>query len=207
MEIKEKNQRPFNLQFFAEGDPDSTPDGNGGEDDAPTIEELQSQLAIATGKAEETEKLRQKDKAALDKALKEVARLTKEARANKTEAEIEAENKRLEAEKVQEELASLREYRRHNEAKERYLLQGMDAENATKAADAEVAGDMDALADIQKRHTESLIKAKEAEWKKNRPNPTVGDGSYPTMTKEEIFKIEDDQERLKAIAQNMSLFQ
>lgn len=211
METQEMNKRfamPYRLQFFAEG---GEPDGEGGnpdpeKDGEPTIEELKAELEISRNAAENEKKAREKDKAALDKALKEVARLTKEARANKTEAEIEAENKRVEAEKMQEELTELRSYRQLNEAKERYLMQGMDAETAQKAAEAEVKHDMDALMEIQKAHTDSLIKAKEAEWKKSRPDANVGGGSFLTKTKEEILAIEDETERQRAIAENISLF-
>lgn len=170
-----------------------------------TVERLLAELEAerAATKAEKT--ARQKDKAALDKALKDVARLTKENRANKTEAEIEAENKRVEAEKLQEELDELRLYRRKNDAKERYLLQGMTAELAIEAAEAEVAGDMDKLADIQHQHTEALLKAKEAEWKQSRPRVNAGDGSV-SMTKEEIMAIEDPVKRREAIANNLNQF-
>ena len=198
---------PYRLQFFAEGDDTGATDDNGGDGNTePTLEELKAELAMQKDLAENAEKNRQRDKAALDKALKEVARLTKESRANKTEAEIEAENKRIEFENMQEEMKELRAYKQLNEAKERYLLQGMDAETAQKAAEAEVNHDMDALVGIQKAHTEAMIKAKEAEWKKSRPNATVGTGSYSSMTKEEILAIEDDDERIRAIAQHPEFF-
>lgn len=207
MNMEEKKfLMPFNLQFFAEGD--DAGNDNGGSDDTkePTIEELKLQLEEQKALAENAEKIRQKDKAALDKALKEVARLTKESRANKTEAEIEAENKRVEFEKMQEELSELREFKQLKEAQERYLIQGMDAETAKKAAEAEVNHDMDALVQIQKAHTEALLKAQEAEWKKSRPGASVGSGSFPAMTKEEILAIEDDDERVRAIAQHPEFF-
>lgn len=197
---------PYTLQFFAEDNDAGNPDGGDDGQKEPTIEELKSQLEIANNATEIAEKARKKDKEALDKALKEVARLTKEARANKSEAEIEAEKKRVEAEEMQEELASLRSYKQLNEAKERYLMQGMDAETAQKAAEAEVSHDMEALMKIQKAHTDNLLKEKEAEWKKSRPGASVGNGAYSSMTKEEILAIEDEAERQKAIAANISLF-
>ena len=54
---------------------------------------------------------------------------------------------------------------------------------------------------------EKAVKAKEAEWKVNRPAGFVGSGSYPSKTKEEIMAIKDPIERQKAIAENISLFQ
>ena len=144
-------------------------------------------------------------KTALDKALKENGGLTKQLRA-RMNAEEQEEAAKAEAEEQRKAyIAELEGYKQKNEAKERYLLQGMSAELAVKAAEAEVTGDMDLLADIQKQHTDSLIKAKEAEWKKSRPAVNAGDGDA-TMTKEEIFAIKDASERQKAIAKNLALF-
>jgi len=182
--------------------PDNTPDTETAE---AAVERLKAELEAerAISKAEKTQ--RQKDKAALDKALKDVARLTKENREKMTEAEIEAQEKRLEAERAQEELAELRSYKHKNEAKERYLLQGMSPELAIEAAEAEVAGDMDKLADIQRKNLDAQIKAKEAEWKASRPRLNSGDGSV-SMTKEEIMAIKDSVQRREAIARNIDLF-
>lgn len=183
----------------------NTDPANDSETAEAAVERLKAELEAerAISKAEKTQ--RQKDKAALDKALKDVARLTKENREKMTEAEIEAQEKRLEAERAQEELADLRAYKQKNEAKERYLLQGMSAELAIEAAEAEVAGDMDKLADIQRKNLEAQIKAKEAEWKATRPRLNAGDGSV-SMTKEEIMAIKDTVQRRDAIARNIDLF-
>lgn len=183
----------------------NTDPANDSETAEAAVERLKAELEAerAISKAEKTQ--RQKDKAALDKALKDVARLTKENREKMTEAEIEAQEKRLEAERAQEELADLRAYKQKNEAKERYLLQGMSAELAIEAAEAEVAGDMDKLADIQRKNLEAQIKAKEAEWKATRPRLNAGDGSV-SMTKEEIMAIKDPVQRREAIARNIDQF-
>ena len=183
-----------------------TPDGSTeGETAEDTVERLKAELEAANAAAKAEKNQRQKDKAALDKALKDVARLTKESREKMSEAEIEAQEKRLEAERLQEEIEELRAYKRKNEAKERYLLQGMSAELAVEAADAEVANDMDKLADIQHKHTDAMLKAKEAEWKASRPRVNAGDGSV-SMTKEEIMAIKDPVERRNAIARNLEQF-
>lgn len=197
--MQERIMLPYNLQFFAEGDeatPEPTKDDVA---DADSVEALKQQLA-------EERATQAKNKAALDKALKQVGDLTKQLRSRQTQAEIDEEAKRTEAEQTKEYIAALEAYKHENEAKERYLLQGMDTDMAKKAAAAEVAGDMDALVTIQKQHTDSLIKAKEAEWKKSMPKAHIGDGSYPAMTKEEILAIKDDEERVKAIAQHLNMF-
>lgn len=196
--MQERIKLPYNLQFFAEGEEGAaTPEPE--QADVENLESLKQQLA-------EERAAKAKDKAALDKALKQVGDLTKQLRSKQTQQEIEDEAKRAAEEEIKEHIASLEAYKRENEAKERYLLQGMDAEMAKKAASAEVAGDMDALADIQRQHTDALIKAKEAEWKKSMPKAHVGDGSYPAMTKEEILAIEDVEERTQAIAKHLNLF-
>lgn len=191
--------KPLNLQFFAEGD-DGAPEPAGQpQDDAETLESLKQALA-------EERAAKAKDKAALDKALKQVGDLSKQLRAKQTQQEAEEDAKRAAEEEAKEYIASLEAYKRENEAKERYLLQGMDADMAKKAAAAEVAGDMDALVNIQRQHTDSLIKAKEAEWKKSMPKAHIGNGSYPAMSKEEILAIEDVEERTAAIAKHLDLF-
>ena len=100
----------------------------------------------------------------------------------------------------------LEEFKRKTEAKERYLMQGMSVEMATKAADAEVSGDMEALTDIQRQHTEATLKAARAEWQKSIPQPNFGTGEYSSMSKKDILAIKDTAERQKAILANRQLF-
>ena len=116
--------------------PESKPEGEAKSNDE--MEDLIQQLAGERA-------ARERDKAALDKALKQVGDLTKQLRSRQTQQEIDDEAKRVQEEEIKEHIASLEAYKRENEAKERYLLQGMDAEMAKKAASAEVAGDMDIL--------------------------------------------------------------
>lgn len=110
-------------------------------DTAPNTDTLMAE--IARMKVSE-----QKMKKELDKALKEKGEVTKALRAKQTAAELEDEAKREEEERHQEYVMELEEFKRKTEAKERYLMQGMSVEMATKAADAEVSGDMEALTDI-----------------------------------------------------------
>ena len=202
--MQETEKMPLNLQFFAEGEgqpePVEQPEAQQPEEQPEDeLETLKKQLAEA--RAEQ-----QKNKAALDKALKQNGDLTKQLRSKQTQQEIDDEEKKAAEAELKEHIASLEAYKRENEAKERYLLQGMDADMAKKAAAAEVAGDMDQLADIQKQYTASVIKAKEIEWKKSMPQARIGNGSYPAMTKEEILAIEDQEERTAAIARHLDLF-
>lgn len=206
--MKIKEVIPMNLQFFAEGDGEGAPEGNAdagaendkdtGNNDTPSVEELMAQLAKERA-------TNAKNKNALDKALKETGELKKSLRAKQTAEEQAEEAKKEQEEQRQAYIGELELYKRTNEAKERYLLQGMNAELAIQAANAEVEGDMDALADIQKQHTDALLKAKENEWKASRPNLNGGVGDS-SMTREEIMAIKDVQKRQRAIAQNLSLF-
>ena len=198
----------YNLQFFAEdtgsGADDSTsPDVENTGNNEPenesskTYEDALAEIAAANA---EVKKL----KAERDAALKKSGDATKALRAKQSEEERRAEEEQAKKEERDEYVKGLEEYKARNEAKNRYLLQGMTAELAEQAADAEVTHDMDALADIQRKHTESLIKAKEAEWKKNTPR--VNYGSDSNVTKEEILAIEDDKERINMMAQHLELF-
>lgn len=164
-----------------------------------TVESLMAE--IAQMKVNE-----QKTKRELDRALKEVGEKTKALRAKQTAEELEDEAKREEKERQDAYVADLEEFKQKTLAKERYLMQGMSVEMAGRAADAEVSGDMEALTDIQKQHTESTLKAARAEWQKSIPQPNFGVVGDSTMTKEQIMSIKDDEERVRAIARNQHLF-
>lgn len=133
-----------------------------------TVDSLMAQMAQL--KAENA-----KNKTALDKALHSNGELTKQLRAKMTASEQEAEAKREAEEAQANRIKELENYKRRSEARERYMATiGMPADLAKEAADAEVNGDMDALAAVYKRHQEASLKAHEAEWLKNRPVPETG---------------------------------
>ena len=115
-----------------------------------------------------------KQKIALDKALHNNGELTKQLRAKMTAQEQEDEAKREEAEALRNHMAELEAFKHKAEAKERYLTMGMSRDFAIEAAEAEVAGDMDALAAVYKKHNDASIKAKQDEWLKTRPEPAAG---------------------------------
>ena len=207
---------PMNLQFFAEGEntPENTGEaqnpgdqnqaeqnlGEGEQKPTKTYEDALSEIAAAQA---EVKKL----KAERDAALKKSGDATKALRAKMTEAELEAEKKEAEEEEKKAYITELENYKAQNEALKRYLLQGMSNELAEKAAKAEIDGDMDGLADIQRQHTQALIKEKESEWKASRPQINVGSGDEASMTREEIMAIKDPKERQLAIAKNLKQFE
>lgn len=202
---------PINLQFFAEdaaegadegsvstdGDDKSEPDEG---EPSKSYEDALSEIAAAKAEAK-------KLKAERDAALKKSGEISKQLRAKMSEDELKAEQDAQAKEEYEAHVKELEQYKAENEALKRYRLQGMTDELAIKAAKAEIEGDMDALADVQKQHTQSLIKAKEAEWKASRPRVNVGDDEDSSMTKEEILAIQDRDERTKMIAKHLSLFE
>jgi hypothetical protein len=126
-----------------------------------------------------------KNKTALDKALKEKGEITKALRAKQTAEEQEEEAKREAEEQQKSYIAELENYKRTAEAKARYALQGMNEELATKAAEAEIANDYDALVKIQTQNTERIVKERLEQELKARPQVNAGNGE--TEEKEDAF--------------------
>lgn len=164
-----------------------------------TIESLMAELA-------QEKAARAKEKAALDKALKEKGDITKQYREVLNDAQKAALDKATADEEHKQYVSELEEFKRKTEAKDRYIMQGMTPEMATEAAEAEVEGDMNKLADIQAKHTEAVVKKAQADWQESIEQPQVGGEEYASMTKDQIFAIKDRDERQKAIAANMHLF-
>lgn len=133
----------------------------------PSIEELMTELA-----KERAEKVKLKN--SLDNTASEAAKYKKALREKQSAEEIQNEEKLKAEEQRNQYIKDLETFKAKAEAKSRYALQGMTAELAEQAAEAEVNGDYDLLAEVHKKHTEAIIKAKEAEWYKNRPDPNVG---------------------------------
>ena len=163
------------------------------------VEALKEELAKAQA---ETARF----KASVDKLAKEAAEKKREERAKMSEDE------KLKAEK-EEEYARLKE-KAEADAKELNHLKAVsayknisDEKVVEKLIDAISDSDHAAIAKIISDECEKAVKAKEAEWKVNRPAAFVGSGSYPSKTKEEIMAITDPVERQKAIAANLELFQ
>lgn len=143
---------------------------NGGQEQEPvTLESLISELSKV--KAESA-----KNKAALDKALHNNGELTKQLREKMSASEKEAEAKREAEEAQANRIKELEDYKRRSEARERYLALGMSPELAKDAAEAEVAGDMDALTAVYKKNTDSVLKAQREEWLKSQPTVQSGHG-------------------------------
>ena len=180
------------LQLFGEGDTDGAENqnidgqdngnedaGNDGADGAekktPTVEELMAELAKVNAE-------KAKLKNSFDEASSDAAKYKKALREKQTAEEIQTEEKIKAQEEHNRYVAELEAFKKKAEAKARYALQGMSEELATKAAEAEVKGDMDELASIQRKHTENLLKEKEKEWIKSRPDINAGNGDGDELT-------------------------
>ena len=165
-----------------------------------TVEALMAKIAtLETRNAD--------NRAALDKALKQNGELKKQYRETLTEAQKAKMDKEMEDEEQKAYVSELEQYKQKNEAMKRYMtVQGMPADLAEKAAEAEVSGDMEKLSEIQSQHSEMKLKAARAEWQKSIPQPQFGTGEHSSMTKEEILAIKDSDERVQAIARNQHLF-
>ena len=180
-----ENPLEMKLQLFAEGNADVAENqdagsqengnedaGNDGTDDGektPTVEELMAELAKVNAE-------KAKLKNSFDEASSDAAKYKKALREKQSAEEIQTEEKLKAQEEHNKYVAELEAFKKKAEAKARYALQGMNEELATKAAEAEVKGDMDELASIQRKHTENLLKEREKEWLKSRPDVNAGNG-------------------------------
>lgn len=163
---------------------------------APSVEELMAQLA--TERAE-----KEKNKLALDKALKEKGDITKQLRAKQTAEEQEAEAQKEAQRLADEERESMRKELNHIKAVNAYKSIP-DEKVVENLIDAISDADHNAIAQIIENEKKKAVAEAEQKWMKERPR--VNHGQYSSMTKEQIMAIADRDEKLKAIAMNRDLF-
>lgn len=121
----------------------------------PTVQDLMIEIA--------------KLKRGLDKASSEAADYKKKYNATLSEKEqADLEKAEREAEKEEKFNQLLRE-NSINKLEKNFVLLGYNEEQAHKAATAQYDGNTDELFKIQSEVQQILVKAKEAEWIKNRP--------------------------------------
>lgn len=173
--------------------------------EANELDQLRAELEKERSERKAEQQAAKKVKDALDKALHDKAQLTKERRAEMTDAQREAAEREERWNELVERCADLEKYKSTNQAKERYLARGFSIELATKAAEAEVSGNMEELSVIEQTYHDAEMKAARDEWMKSRPRVNSGDGSV-SMTKEEIMAISDPVARREAIARNIDQF-
>ena len=166
------------------------------ENNTPTVDELMAQLA--TERAE-----KEKNKLALDKALKEKGDITKQLRAKQTAEEQEAEAQKEAQRLANEERESMRKELNHIKAVNAYKAIS-DEKTVESLIDAVSDADHNAIAQIISNECKKAVAEAEAKWLKDRPR--VNHGQYSNMTREQIMAIPDSTERLRAIAMNQELF-
>ena len=169
---QEENTNPNTNQ---ESNADSKPEETANESNE-TIQELLAKLGQAKADAA-------KWKSSFDNASSQVADLKHKIRENMTQQQIDEEEKRMKEEEISNELASLREFKKRTEAIDRYRRSGLNDELAKKAAEAELKGDMDEIGEIYRKNTESVLKEKEKEWIKSRPDINAGNGELDEESK------------------------
>lgn len=143
-------------------------------------------------------------KRAMDKASSEAADYKKKYNATLSEKEKADLAIAEEQSKRDERLAELERENSIHKFTESFLDLGYDKESAIAAATAQVDNDVETLFSLQKQVLEAQIEAKEQELIKKMPRAKTG--VYSSLTKEQIMAIEDRDERRRAIAENMELF-
>lgn len=143
-------------------------------------------------------------KRALDKASSDVADYKKKYNATLSEQERASQEKAEAEARRDERLAELERENSIHKFTESFLDLGYDKESAIAAATAQVDNDVETLFKLQKKIIDAKVQAKEQELYKSIPRAKTG--VYASMTKDQIMKIEDRDERLKAIAENMEIF-
>lgn len=191
--MKRKDFGNMNLQFFAEAGGDSTQTGNqtqtgdqngnqtqtgdqngqsnsGEGDDAGnqlSVEEQLQQMRIENAKL----------KKAQEDAAKDASSWKKKYNATLSDAEKLAQEKAEREAEKDAELNRLRKESAVSKFEKNFLTLGYSQELAKKAAEAQFDGDTDTLFLVQSQAQEAILKTKESEWFKKRPEVNTGVGS------------------------------
>ena len=178
--MKMKELLKMNLQHFAEPTPEppkdepkppaqeppkDEPDGSKDEPQ-PSLEEQMQQLRVENAKL----------KKAQEDAATDASNWKKKYNATLSDAEKLAQEKADKEAEKDAELARLRKESAVSKYEKNFLTLGYSQELAKKAAEAQFEGDTDTLFLVQSQAQEAIVKAKEAEWYKNRPEITTGAG-------------------------------
>lgn len=144
----------------------------------------------------------EKLKSALDKALKEKGDITKQLRAKQSEDErISAEQ--AEAQRIRDE-----EFEAIKAENNRMKAVGAYKDISEKVVEQLITAVSEAdhltIANIIANEKKLAVSAAEKTWMGSRP--AIGSNSYSSMTVEQIMAITDRDERQRAIAMNLDLF-
>ena len=187
-EMRKQNFEPLkmNLQLFAkepenepsEGKAGSAPDNEPGdgegdgeneddpENDIPNLAEENAALKVQLAKM----------KKAMDKATSDTAKYKKQLREKQSAEEIALQEKAEKEAEREEAYQKLLKENTVTKYEKNFLALGYSEELASKAANAQYDGDTEELFKIQQDFQTALLKQKEAEWAKLRPDPHAGNG-------------------------------
>ena len=179
----------MNLQFFAKEPSDYNTAGDKAEDELNDIPDDDSESeedsdADSPKLAEENATLKvqiAKMKKAMDKAASDTARYKKQLREKQTAEEIALQEKAEKEAEREEAYQKLLKENTVTKYEKNFLALGYSEELATRAANAQYDGDTEELFKIQQDFQSALLKQKEAEWAKSRPNPQAGNGEDDDM--------------------------
>ena len=182
--MEKKELLKMNLQHFAEPTPEPPKNepkppaqeppkdqpgekpGSGSDEPQPSLEEQLQQMRIEYAKL----------KKAQEDAAADASNWKKKYNATLSDAEKLAQEKADKEAEKDAELAKLRKESAVSKYEKNFLTLGYSQELAKKAAEAQFEGDTDTLFLVQSQAQEAIVKAKEAEWYKNRPEITTGAG-------------------------------
>lgn len=163
-----------------------------------TVNTSVTEPVVDTVSKAEYEKL----KSALDKALKEKGDITKQLRAKQSEDERisaeQAEAQRIRDEEFEATKAELNKMKAVGAYKD--ISEKVVEQLITAVSDA----DHLTIAAIIANEKKLAVSAAEKTWMGSRP--AIGSNSYSSMTVEQIMAITDRDERQRAIAMNLDLF-
>lgn len=189
--MRKQNLEPLrmNLQLFAKEPTDDNAADEKAEDELNDIsdddtESEEDSDADSPKLAEENAALKvqiAKMKKAMDKATSDTARYKKQLREKQTAEEIALQEKAEKEAEREEAYQKLLKENTVTKYEKNFLALGYSEELATRAANAQYDGDTEELFKIQQDFQSALLKQKEAEWAKSRPNPQAGNGEDDDM--------------------------
>jgi hypothetical protein len=143
-----------------------------------------------------------KNKLELDKALKELGEVKKALKAKQTAEEAEAEEKAKSDKMKDDRIAELEKQINYSNAVGAYkdISEKVVEQLITAVSEA----DHLTIATIIANEKKLAVSAAEKTWMGSRP--AIGSNSYSSMTVEQIMAITDRDERQRAIAMNLDLF-
>lgn len=168
------------------------------------LEALKAEIEALKAENEKEKAEKQRFKNSLDKTLKENAEKKRAERAKLSEEERLAEERAEEFERLKAEKEAAANELNHLRAVTAYKT--IEPEMIEKMISAVNDKDHNAIAGYIDKIVEKAIKEKEAEWKKSRPDAVIGNGAFPSMTKDEILAIKDEEEAVRQIALHKDLF-